>query len=166
MNTWMKAIVAGAAAGMALTALGAEPAAAPVAAPPKPSAAAAMEPAVNTLEPAVDTSRAQPVTQQAKPPLQEAKAAPTAATSAPRPRGVQDRLELDATQITGNRELPRVMYVVPWKRADLGDLTGRPVNSLLDEVLAPVDRSVFQRQNRYYDALRPDASALRPEGEK
>ena len=71
---------------------------------------------------------------------------------------MQDRLELEATQITGNRELPRVMYVVPWKRADLGDLTGRPVNSLLDEVLAPVDRDVFRRQNRYYEALRPDAA--------
>jgi hypothetical protein len=68
-----------------------------------------------------------------------------------------DRLELDSTQITGNRELPKVLYIVPWKRSDLGDLIGRPVNSLLDEVLKPVDRDVFQRQNRYYDALKPDA---------
>jgi hypothetical protein len=62
------------------------------------------------------------------------------------------------TQITGNRELPRVLYVVPWKRSDLGDLAGRPANSLLDEVLSPVDRDVFKRQNRYYDALKPDAA--------
>ena len=47
------------------------------------------------------------------------------------------------------------MYVVPWKRSDLGDLVGRPVNSLLDEVLQPVDRDVFKRENRYYDALKP-----------
>jgi hypothetical protein len=73
-------------------------------------------------------------------------------------RKAQDRLELDATQITGNSELPRVLYVVPWKRSDLGDLTGRPVNSLLDEVLTPVDRDVFRRQNRYYEALRPDTA--------
>jgi hypothetical protein len=26
-------------------------------------------------------------------------------------------------------------------------------------VLTPVDRDVFQRQNRYYDALKPDAKA-------
>ena len=70
----------------------------------------------------------------------------------------QDRIELEATQITGNRELPRVLYVVPWKRPDLGDLGGRPANSLLDEVLAPVDRDVFRRQNRYYQALKPDAA--------
>jgi hypothetical protein len=68
-----------------------------------------------------------------------------------------DSLQLDTTQITGNRELPKVLYIVPWKRSDLGDLVGKPVNSLLDEVLAPVDRDVFKRQNRYYDALKPDA---------
>jgi len=66
-----------------------------------------------------------------------------------------DRLELDTTQITGNRELPKVLYIVPWKRSDLGDLVGKPVNSLLDEVLTPVDRDVFKRENRYYRALTP-----------
>jgi hypothetical protein len=70
----------------------------------------------------------------------------------------KDRIELETTQITGNRELPRVLYVVPWKRPDLGDLGGKPANSLLDEVLAPVDRDVFRRQNRYYQALKPDAA--------
>jgi hypothetical protein len=64
-----------------------------------------------------------------------------------------DHLELDPTAITGNRELPKVMVIVPWKRADLGDLTGRPANSLLNEVLAPVDREVFRRELHYFEAL-------------
>jgi hypothetical protein len=72
---------------------------------------------------------------------------------------VLDRVELDNTQITGNRELPRVMYVVPWKKPDLGDFGGRPAKSLLDELLQPLDRDVFKRQVRYYDALQPDAAA-------
>ncbi len=55
--------------------------------------------------------------------------------------------------ITGNRELPKVMVIVPWKKADLGDLTGRPANSLLNEVLEPVDREVFRRELRYFEAL-------------
>ena len=76
----------------------------------------------------------------------------------------QDRLQLDATQITGNQELPKVLYIVPWKRSDLGDLIGKPVNSLLDEVLEPVDRDVFKRENRYYDALKPDAASAPPAG--
>ena len=64
-----------------------------------------------------------------------------------------DRLELDTTAITGNRELPKVLYIVPWKKADLGDLGARPAGSLLDEVLAPVDRDVFRRQTAYFDEL-------------
>jgi hypothetical protein len=72
-----------------------------------------------------------------------------------------DRLELGATDITGNRELPKVLYIVPWKRSDLGDLTGKPVNSLLDEVLEPIDRDVFRRENRYYNGLKPDAGGAK-----
>ena len=86
-------------------------------------------------------------------------AAQGAAAAKPGAKGKSlDRLELDTTQITGNRELPKVLYIVPWKRSDLGDLVGRPVNSLLDEVLTPVDRDVFQRENRYYRALTPGAA--------
>ncbi|HEY2400331.1 MAG TPA: hypothetical protein VGI23_08245 [Steroidobacteraceae bacterium] len=90
-----------------------------------------------------------------KPGRATAAAAPKTGASAGK---AHDSLELDTTQITGNRELPKVLYIVPWKRSDLGDLVGKPVNSLLDEVLAPVDRDVFKRQNRYYDALKPDAA--------
>jgi hypothetical protein len=125
-------------------------------------------PSRQSLEPRVDTSARPAAPASEKPPAGEkAPAATTPAASAPAEaprtqgnqrgtRGVMDRLELDTTQITGNRELPKVLYIVPWKQSDLGDLMGRPANSLLDEVLAPVDRDVFRRENRYYDALQPD----------
>ena len=71
----------------------------------------------------------------------------------------EDHLTLDTTDITGNQELPKVLYIVPWKKSDLGDLLGKPANSLLDEVLQPVDRDVFKRENRYYDALKPDSAS-------
>ncbi|MGH8243513.1 MAG: hypothetical protein ACRETY_09210 [Steroidobacteraceae bacterium] len=64
-----------------------------------------------------------------------------------------DHLELDPTAITGNRELPKVMVIVPWKKSELGDLTGMPANSLLNEVLEPVDREVFRRELRYFEVL-------------
>jgi hypothetical protein len=73
-----------------------------------------------------------------------------------------DRLDLDTTQITGNKELPKVMYVVPWKHSDLGDLTGKPANSLVDEVLQPVDRDVFNREERYYHTVAPEKSPSTP----
>ena len=64
-----------------------------------------------------------------------------------------DRLDLDRTEVTGNQELPKVLYIVPWQKPDPGDLMGRPVNSLLDEVLAPLDREEFIRQVDYYSDL-------------
>jgi hypothetical protein len=87
---------------------------------------------------------------------------PAAATgTAPRGGKAGDRIELDTTQISGNRELPKVMYVVPWRRADPGEFTGRPLNSLLDEALTPVDRDVFRRQNRYYSALQGEPGSAK-----
>jgi hypothetical protein len=61
----------------------------------------------------------------------------------------QDRAELDKTQVIGNRELPKVLYIVPWKKPLPGRLSGRPVHSVLDEALAPVDREVFRREVAY-----------------
>ena len=71
---------------------------------------------------------------------------------------VMDRMELGRTEITGNQELPKVLYIVPWQKANHGDLSGRPVNTLLDEVLAPVDREEFIRTVDYYRELNGDGS--------
>jgi hypothetical protein len=71
---------------------------------------------------------------------------------------VMDRMELGRTEITGNQELPKVLYIVPWKKPEHGDLSGRPVNTLLDEVLAPVDREEFIRTVDYYRELNGDGS--------
>jgi hypothetical protein len=144
------------------------------------AAALAQTPAPQDLEPGVNTSAPgsapEPEPRSAPEPAAEPPAAKPAAQAKPQsaatpnkpaPRGgAKDRLDLDATQITGNRELPKVLYIVPWRSAELGDLVGRPVNSLLDEVLEPVDRDVFRRQNRYFEALQPNAAAPAGKPEK
>jgi hypothetical protein len=66
---------------------------------------------------------------------------------------VMDSMELGRTEITGNQELPKVLYIVPWQKSDPGDLMGRPVNTLLDEVLAPIDREEFVREVEFYNDL-------------
>lgn len=97
--------------------------------------------AIEALEPAVDVSDTPRVAQRS-------------ATQPQQTTGSAiDRLDLGTTSITGNQELPKVLYIVPWKRSDLGNLVGRPVNTLLDEVLAPVDPEVFERHLDYYDTL-------------
>ena len=145
---------------------------------------AAQEPPANTAAPATVPAAAPAPAAAAAPaaahaPKKRANAQaeagePRAATSAPtgpeagarKGKNAADRVDLDTTTVTGNRELPKVMYVVPWKRSDIGDLIGRPANSLLDEVLAPVDRNVFRREIQYYQALKPDAARAAPQVEK
>jgi len=108
--------------------------------PAEPAVAAPEQAAVvASIEPAVSTGLTQP-----------------ARNVRPRLAAI-DQLDLGTTSITGNQELPKVLYIVPWKQSDLGDLVGRPVNSLLDEVLAPVDRSVFERHLSYYETLHGEA---------
>lgn len=65
------------------------------------------------------------------------------------PVQAQDRADIDRTQIIGNRELPKVLYIVPWKKPVPGNLVGKPLVSVVDEALAPLDRDVFRRQVRY-----------------
>jgi hypothetical protein len=78
---------------------------------------------------------------------------PPPASSANATRRSADRLDLDTTVVTGNRELPKVLYIVPWKKAELGDLPAQPFNTLLDEILQPVDRDVFRRELKYFDTV-------------
>ncbi len=71
----------------------------------------------------------------------------------------QDRADIDRTRIIGNRELPKVLYIVPWKKPLPGELAGRPGASVIDEALAPIDRDVFRRQVQYDGQLKPVVGA-------
>ena len=111
----------------------------------------AQEPADDDeLMPAVDTSA--PVEEEE---ADEARAPDVTRTTTG--NRVMDSMQLSRTEITGNQELPKVLYIVPWQKSDPGDLMGRPVNTLMDEVLAPIDREEFLRQVDYFDDLNGEA---------
>ena len=139
---------------------------------PKPSKQTAQseagEPRAALPDSAANAPAAAPATG-SSPPSQRAASVPKAGS---RPVTRIDRLDLGTATVTGEREQPKVMYIVPWKRSDIGDLAGKPMNSLVDEILAPVDRDVFKREVVYYHAVQADASqngAPRdpsPQGEK
>ena len=78
------------------------------------------------------------------------------------PAWAADRADLEGTQILGNRELPKVLYIVPWKQPLPTELVGRPASSVLDEALAPVDREVFERQVHYHSLIQPPPSQPQP----
>ncbi|MEL7185768.1 MAG: hypothetical protein AAFN50_04950 [Pseudomonadota bacterium] len=113
------------------------------------TSATASTPAPDEFEPAVDTSAAEePEPAVETPPQLAADVTRTTAGNS-----VMDQMALGRTEITGNQELPKVLYIVPWQKSDPGDLMGKPVNTLLDEVLAPIDREEFIREVGYHDDL-------------
>ena len=65
----------------------------------------------------------------------------------------QERLEMEGTEITGNKELPRVLYIVPWKSVERFDIESPPINSFMDEKLTPIERASFKRKIHYHDAI-------------
>jgi hypothetical protein len=73
---------------------------------------------------------------------------------APLATRAQDRADIDRTQIIGNRELPKVLYIVPWKKPLHGNMGGRAVTGVVDEALAPIDRDVLRRQVSYDAQIR------------
>jgi hypothetical protein len=94
-------------------------------------------------------------------PLGVATAADPTPQPAPTAKAI-DRLQLDATAITGNRELPKVMSIVPWKAAEPPGGPDRPMGSLIDELLAPLDRDEFRREINYYRDLASPTAPVSP----
>jgi hypothetical protein len=133
--------------------------------PPKPTAQSeAGEPRASTSQPAKPTAQSEAGEPRAAGPNPAARPAkpgtPANADAAAKAKGPggSDRLALGTATVTGDREQPKVMYIVPWKRSDIGDLAGKPMNSLVDEILSPVDRDVFKREVVYYKAVQADAT--------
>jgi len=62
----------------------------------------------------------------------------------------ETRIEMQGTAIIGNQELPKILYIVPWKKAGLPAMKRPPIAQLIGEVLAPLDREEFRRQIYYH----------------
>jgi len=65
----------------------------------------------------------------------------------------QEELQLDGMAVVGNRELPKALFIVPWKAPEAAMAPDRPVNTLVNDVLQPVDPDVFRRQLEYFETV-------------
>lgn len=70
----------------------------------------------------------------------------------------ETKLELDEAEIKGARELPKVLYILPWKKTR-PDTSPLPMRSLINEALSPIDVDVFKRQVRYHEMIESPAGA-------
>lgn len=73
----------------------------------------------------------------------------------------EQRIELQETEISAARELPKVLYIVPWRQT-VPDSRPLPMHSMVDEVLSPVEMDVFKREVRYLELTHPPASSETP----
>ena len=64
-----------------------------------------------------------------------------------------EEMDLDGMSIIGNRELPKALFIVPWKDPEAAQAPDRPVNSLINDTLRPVDPDVFRRKLQYFDTV-------------
>ncbi len=124
-----------------------------------PGKASAQERAAAAAAPTAARERATATRAAAEPAAPVGAAAP-AAPAAPADR--TDRADLDRTRIIGNRELPKVLYIVPWKRPLHGNMGGRAVTGVVDEALAPIDRDVLRRQVSYDAQIRTAVAGAAP----
>ncbi len=70
----------------------------------------------------------------------------------------EEVIEMEGTSLIGNRELPKVLYIVPWKKSQLPDMESLPIDRLVDDALAPINRIEFQRQVNFHDLLNADTT--------
>jgi len=61
----------------------------------------------------------------------------------------EQRIQLQSS-IIGNKELPTVTYLVPWKAANPSELPEVPLRSVLDQELLPLERELFRRELNFY----------------
>ena len=65
----------------------------------------------------------------------------------------EDVLNAEGITIYGQRELPKVMYIVPWKKTKSAEIDMPMTESLVVDVLDPIDPDVFRRKIKYYELM-------------
>lgn len=64
----------------------------------------------------------------------------------------ETRLELHST-VTGNQELPRVMYIVPWRQAGDIEFNWQPEPGIAGELFQPLRRDEYLRSLDYGEMI-------------
>ncbi len=71
----------------------------------------------------------------------------------PKDKGPKDKApaakQLSGMSIVGNDEAPKSLYIVPWKRSEIG--AEASLNKMLTERAVPVDREEFMRELDLYE---------------
>jgi len=67
-----------------------------------------------------------------------------------------------STTIVGNREQPKVLYIVPWKAVNDSELEEQTIQSQLDIVFGHVERIELQRELQFMEQIETAAKKAEP----
>ena len=71
-----------------------------------------------------------------------------------------ERIEMEGTSIIGNKEQPNILYILPWRTADLPEMVELPLSSLINDALQPIDRETVLRQQKYQQIINQHKTSL------
>jgi hypothetical protein len=66
----------------------------------------------------------------------------------------EEKINMDAMSIIGNKELPNILYILPWKQAELPGMVELPLSSLITDALQPIDRQTMLRRQYYKQVIK------------
>ncbi len=65
---------------------------------------------------------------------------------APGSFAAEDRIEMEQTVISGNQELPKVLYIVPWRDSDQTPIAAHEPQLSLEQLFTPIHPYEFRRK--------------------
>jgi len=74
----------------------------------------------------------------------------------------EEKITMDSLQVIGNKEMPNILYILPWQAAQLPTMVELPLSGLIQDALQPVDRESILRR-RYYQEVVLSAESSRAE---
>jgi hypothetical protein len=74
----------------------------------------------------------------------------------------EERLQLDETSIVGSKELPKVIYIVPWKSTNIMELGGMSDKGSFSQSMQALDRDVFRKELDYFSMLEGTGREAQP----
>lgn len=70
----------------------------------------------------------------------------------------EDVVESEGTRIIGDSDMPKALYIVPWKKPALPILSSRPVTPFVNDALSLINRESLAAQIKYNELIQFDAS--------
>lgn len=74
----------------------------------------------------------------------------------------EDKITMDSLQVIGNKEMPNILYILPWQTAQLPSMVELPLSGLIQDALQPVDRESMLRR-KYYQQVMSSSESSRAE---